>query len=346
MRATNRIKPFKKKKTIIYAIIAIVSLCIIFLLCNYCNGTFDSDYASHIRHSLRGEGYSLIHIVSLLSNKLFGNNVLFILFMTAMNVGTTFTCAYLIKRFCSLMTIEIDRSKIIIYSLSSLFLCKICIPDWSPLYYKGAFITQPWHNPTYTTMRFFALITMALYFGIQSHYIDRFCFKEGAAFCLALLFTNYSKPNFVIAFAPIMLAMLIKDFIRTKTKSFKNAFMFGVCVLLACTIMIYQTTMLYPTDGSGDSSVAFSLSNAVNFFLSNPKLPLYFVLNFAFPIYVSYLVIRNRNTFDKYDKQMLTQTWAMYFVAFAELLFITETGRRANDGNFGWGGFLWPIWCL
>lgn len=329
-----------KQKVGAITLIALISVFVFYLMLNYCNDTMCSDFAAHIRHSLRGEGYSLLNVLVILSYKFPNSNVLFAATMTFVVVGTSFACMYLIKKIGIICGTDINDNKALEVSLMSLFLCKLCIPDWSVYYYKEALATQPWHNPTYLVMRPLALITIALYFEIQKGYLAHFDVKKGILFCVALFFTNFSKPNFVIAFAPVMLVALIIDFVKTKTKSFKNAFMFGVCVLIACTILIFQTKALYPSDGTADSAIIFSFDHAIEYIVSKPKLPLYIVLNFAFPFYVTYLSIKNRKQLDTYDKKILIQTWSMYIISFMEMLFITETGHRANDGNLGWGGLF------
>ena len=330
----------RRSKMLLCLIMALIFLSTFYLLLNYSNGNMSSDYASHIRHALRGQGYSLVRWIITASYSLFNSSVPFVFVMSLLTIGTAYSCFYYVKHICNLLEIKTNTLRLLAISLSSLFICKICIPDWSNLYYKDSISTQPWHNPTYTAMRFFSLIAISIYFDIQSNYLKKFDFAKGALFSLFLFLTNFSKPSFVIAFAPVMLLVLIKDFVKTKTKSFKNAFVFGVCVLFACTILIFQTTMLFPAEGDSNSSIIFSVGNAIDYFSGDLKFPLYLILNFAFPMYVIFLEIKNRNKLDSAEKGILKQTLLMFGISFLEMLFITETGPRANDGNLSWGSIF------
>ena len=256
--------------------------------------------------------------------------------MSLLIVATTLVCSIFIRKLLNLLHVKIDLYDSIIISSTTVFICKICIPDFSPYYYLDSFVTQPWHNSTYVVMRIFGLLAVYYFFRIQKNYLHVSKFNvDYLFFTLSLIAVNFSKPNFIIGFAPIMLICLIYDFIKTKGKSFKNAFIFGVCVLIACSFLIIQYTELFPSDG--DSQMVLSLSNAINYFKTNIKYPLYFVLNYMFAIYVSFLVYKNKKRLDKYSKRVLIQTWMMQALSFIEWLFLIEIGYRSDDNNFIWG---------
>ena len=317
-------------------------LCLIFafavsfvLIFSYVNRFTSSDYPAHIRQALRGEGYSLVSFMVRLLNKVDASNTLFIAFMALMTALTVMACAFYLSCVMKLLKQERSVSAYVPIALSALFLCKLCIPEWSPYFYVNAFVTQSWHNSTYTLMRLFAILTMAYYFIVEDVYREKIILKDLVLFTLALAFADLSKPNFVIVFAPVMLYRLVFDFLASKGKTFRNAFLFGVCVLIASAVLLFQFKTSFPE--GGENGVAFSVANALAYVNRDKKLPLYFILNYAFPIYVTVLMIMNRKKAKGMNKRILAENWAMAILSILVYLFITETGPRAADGNFGWG---------
>ena len=294
-----------------------------------------SDYPAHIRQALRGEGYSLISLLIVICHKITGSDLLFTIIMAMISALTVVANAFFMKSSLKLLGEETKMTDLIPLACSTLLICKLCLPEWSGYYYLNSFVTQSWHNSTYTLMRLLATLTLSFYYVIECSYQKTLDYKKLFFFFLFLSLTNMSKPNFVIAFAPIMLAVLIYDFIKSKGKTFKNAFVFGVLVLLACAILIFQMKTSFPE--GGENGVEFSIANAISYILRDKKMPLYLLLNYTFPLYVIYLMIRNKNRIKGMNIRMMIESWLMVFSSIFIYLFIRETGPRAADGNFGWG---------
>ncbi len=332
----------KKKESFGLDIKAILCLVFVFavsfvLFYRYIYQLRTSDFPAHIEHSLEGRGYSINLFLIPLFYKL-GNSYLGIVFlMAALTSGTVYATALFLKKIMKLIGEENDLSSLIPFSASLLFICKLCIPEWSPYFYKASISSQPWHNSTYIEMRLFATLTLMMYFIIRRDYLKKIEWKKLLLFFVFLFLTNMSKPNFVLCFSPIMLLVLIYDFIITKGKSFKNAFLFGVVVLIACIILLFQYRIMYPSDGS--SSIVISASHAIEYLLSDKKFPLYYLLNFCFPLYVAYLFFRNRKKLSVFENKMMLEVWLMNILSFLVSIFVTETGKRAGDGNYEWNNF-------
>ena len=293
-----------------------------------------SDFIAHIERSLAGRGYSINLILFPLFYKL-GNSYLPIVFlMSALIVLTVISTAWFLKKIAQLIGEDYDLSSLILFSASLLFICKLCIPEWSPYFYKTSLSTQPWHNSTYIEMRLFGTLTLMMYFIIRKDYLKKIEWKKLLLFFVFLFLTNMSKPNFVLCFAPIMLVVLIYDFISSKGKSFKNAFCFGFVVLIACIILLFQYKAMYPGDGS--SSIVISLEHAIAYVFSDKKFPLYYLLNFCFPLYVTFLFFKNRKKMSVFENKMMLEIWMMNLFSLLVSMFVTETGKRANDGNYEW----------
>lgn len=337
MKIKNRIK----NKYIIIDVLVILSVFALSFIVvnNFINGTISTgDYILHIEDALSGGGYSLMSILIKKTINLTGsyNSIAFL--MSILICLTIFTCSYMIKCIFSIFNIEIEYYKIIPFAATTIFLCKLCMPNWSNYYYINSLSTQPWHNSTYIIMRMFGFLVLGLFFSIQNHYLEKINIKEFALFTICLFLVNFSKPNFIIAFAPMMLIFLIIDFIKTKTKGFKQCFIFGTCVLISCIILIYQYKVIFPSNGS--EGMAFSIDNMISYFMKDKKIIIYLLLDFAFPIYVLVLFLKNRKEICSKDKRIFIQTWIMYLISFMEFMLIIETGDRYDDGNFGWGGLF------
>lgn len=330
----------KKIKYINIIVLMLLFLCSSYLIYKFSMAQFSSDYPAHIKEAIRGEGYSFVSLIMAVCCGFFNSRLLLAFAMAAVILLNVFTCAFFIKKILKLMNVNFNSKYLLLLSISTLFICKICVPEWSDYFYKYSLSTQPWHNSTYTFMRMISPIVLVLYFQILINYINKIDIKKCLLFTVTLFLTNYGKPSFILAFAPVMLYILIRDFIKTKTSSFKNAFIFGICVLISCSILLFQYKKSFGVTHDGNNTIAFSIMNFINYFIENKKFLLYFVLAFAYPIYVTSLVIKNRKKIDKFSKTIFVEIWAMFIVSFLEKLLLVEVGPRAADGNFGWGSLL------
>ncbi len=294
-----------------------------------------SDYIPHITSALNEKGYSLVGVLFFLCISITKTKLSIVILMSLVTVVTAIMGSWFMKKLLMMMNVETDFYNLIPISASSMFICKLCIPVWSPLYYEGAFSTQPWHNSTYTFMRLFGLCALIMFFVIQKDYTIELRIRDCLLFTLFMVLTNYSKPNFIIGFAPIVLIVLIYDFITSKGKTFKNAFLFGICILISSLILIYQYRILFPSN-SNDQTI-ISISHGLSFIFKDYQFPLHFVLNYTFPLFASFYIIKNKRVFSNNSLRIFAETVAMLALSFLEYLFIVETGSRAGDGNYEWG---------
>ena len=320
--------------------INIIVLTIVFLLCSHMfidmiDRVMTSDFADHIDDALNNRSYSLMGFMMLFLCRLTGSAHSVGYLTAALIVLTIIVCAYFMEKMLHMMDIETEIERLIPVSAGTVFICKLCIPDWSPFYFADSFSTQPWHNSTYILMRIFAMLTMLYFFRIEKDYLKKIRYGDLGIFAVLCFLTNFSKPNFMIGFAPIMLLILIKDFIMMKGKNFRNAFLFGLCVLLGCTIMIFQSSILY--SDSTNTSVTISLANAADMILENRKFFFNIPFNYAFPVITMFLVLDNKEIFSRFELAIYRQSWFMLLLSMLECLFIREVGFRETHGNFRWG---------
>jgi phosphatidylglycerophosphate synthase len=64
------------------------------------------------------------------------------------------------------------------------------------------------------------LLVLAQYFTMRKNYLNHISLRDMVIFTVLLIFVNYAKPNFIIAFAPAMLIFLIADLSNTSGKKF------------------------------------------------------------------------------------------------------------------------------
>ncbi len=332
----NMKKKMNIEKTIAFLSLSFVFFTSLILFYRYIYVLSTSDYPAHIRHALRGKGYSLITILFPLLHRLTDSNILIVLLMSVFVVLTVLATVQFIYRILLSMGYQTDFYCLIPISCSLLYFSKLCIPEWSQYFFQDSFTTQPWHNSTSIAMRLFGIAALLYYFLIQKEYLEKIEWKDCLLFTVMLSLTNLSKPNMFLAFAPVMLIVLICDFIRTRTKSFRNAFIFGCCVLVSISILLVQYKIMYLSSDS-DGSVVVSLKNALDFLSKDRKLILHLLLNYAFPVYVTVLFVRNRKQLDDFSKRIFLQSWGMNVLTVLISIFVTETGSRAADGNYGWG---------
>ena len=134
----------------------------------------------------------------------------------------------------------------------------------------------------------------------------------------------------------MLAVMLLADFIKYRARYFKNDVILGLSVVPAGLACIWQYLVLFSGDFAGTSSgVAFRLLlgtaglSAFIMYLRSLLLPVYSLALQA----------------PKEDEAK--HIWLIVIcdaVAILEACILTETGFRANDGNFDWGSLaLYPI---
>ena len=191
-------------------------------------------------------------------------------------------------------------------------------------------------------MRFFAILILILFYDSCNRYLERFRFRDFIIQCLLFTAVNIVKPNFIIAFAPAMLVMMIVDIIKAKGKGFWKWIMYGLPVLIGSVPLLFQYSMLFPsgTETAESSHVIFVLGDAV---LSQKFPILEFLTSYAFPI--SVLILHRKELIRSKFHMVCCLGW---FFSFLEFLFLSESGERATHGNFGWGlcFFTFLLFCL
>lgn len=337
-----------KSKKIALLLIFLVFISSYLLFVQLLSGNLEGDFVAHLANAKEEYYYSLIIVlmkigINITDKYIYLNSIL----MSIIIILTIWSCySFIHYVLFDLLNTKINKHTIFFVSVFMLFVCKICIPVLSPFFYVKSYVTQPWHNSTYICMRLFAVLALIYFIKIQSHYLEHLEYKELIIFTILLTITNYSKPNFIIVFAPMMLITLIYDFIKTKTKSFKNAFIFGCCILVGCLILIYQYALLFSMEeGSG---TVVGIENIKELLFFNYHDIFNFLSSLAFPLAILLVFITKKEHFNSAFKRVYLQSWFMYILSILIRLFVYETGRRSGHGNYGWSSyfFAFVLFCV
>ena len=309
-------------------------------------GKYNSDIKDHIDMSYLGIFYSLMGTIIKMILTLSGDyaSILISILLSSFIIFSIFETEKIINYLLEKFRIKINKDICFFISICLIFITAIYIPGYSPIVF-GKFFTknkilitsmsaQPWHNTTYIGMRLFALQVMYKYMYILIE--NDIKFKDYVEFLILLLLVNAVKPNFIIAFAPMVGLFIIYDFFsslwKKKKVDLKKFLFLSICLIVSTVVLYFQYKILYSKDSG--SSVAFTLKNFKPLILERNfyKISL---LGVIFPIIVLLSCIKNR-----YLPKILFQSWVLFFISFLERIFFIELGYREKHGNFFWGGYF------
>ena len=262
-------------------------------------------------------------------------------YLSFFTVGTVFILFQLLKKLCP----EAKTGLLAFFSYVCIFSIPIIIPPisdrvFSP--YAGAV----WHNESYLGMRFMALLVILFFFRTNELYLKRFSAKDFVIESLLILFVNWLKPNFIIAFGPAMLIMMIIDIVKAKGKGFFKWMMYGIPVLIGCAILPIQYLILFPSS-SGSAAASESSSGVTlifgDFIVSQKHPVLNIILAFGFTVFM--FIIHRKEFIKSKFHQVCCLGWLFSFMEYA---FLAEKGIRKGHENFYWGVrfFSLLLFCL
>ena len=303
-------------------------------------GIYYSDISTRM-DQMGGDGheYSLFLMPETFFVKHFGLQVgaVFLgIYLSVFTVATVLVIFQFLKRLCP----NADFGLL----AGSSFACMFAIPIFMyPLtdYIYSCYVGAIWHSETYLGMRLFALLVLMFFLRTNEHYLEKFSIRDFILESLLFLAVNWIKPNFIIAFGPAMLVMMIVDIIKAKGKGFINWMLYGIPVLIGSAILPVQYLLLFPSSGSGEDAGIILIFGE---FFESQRIPIiYFLFAFAFPIFV--FVLHRKEFIKSRFHLVITLGWVF---AFLEYFFLAESGRRRGHENFCWGLrlFSFIIFCL
>ncbi len=241
---------------------------------------------------------------------------------------------------------RLRRASVTLLALACAMVASLCVPGYNPTVYLGVGTPNTWHSCT----QMIAMVWMLLCVPYTAHCYDEFLRRlpsEGERAALPwkkplllgamLLLSLLAKPTFMQAFLPAACFFFLVMWVRHP----KNSRFFCqmlLCVLPAVLLMVAQYLYYFGiiVPSQGDMVIEFSLGKLTDVLVRT-------LLMQAFPLYVLAAFRR--------DGKRDTLFWLTLIfdaVGVAEFLILGESGRRAADGNFGWGmmGAALMMWAV
>ncbi len=215
-------------------------------------------------------------------------------------------------------------------------------------YYLGQSSPNPWHNPTSLAARPFALIITILtvaYWDLEDD--EKFCLfgktlKKTHVYQFILMvllaYDTVIKPSFLMIYLPACGLILLARLIRRRGRNLLRLILGHLYFIPAIIILLWQYLIIFISP-SADAAQSSEGGIAISFFsvakLHTDSVTLSLILKMAFPFLV--IIIWHKVLFkDKLFHLVIMN----YLMGLAVSWTLTETGVRANHGNFGWSNML------
>lgn len=224
----------------------------------------------------------------------------------------------------------------------------LCIPWINPTVYLGIGSPNTWHSPT----QMIAMVAMLLcvpYAAYCYGEFERLRLTQGKAtvlpwrhvalLSLLLLTSLVAKPTFMQTFLPAAGIFVLVQFVRhPENKRFFMQLVWAILpsvLFMVLQFLFYFSGVLVPAQGG--ITLEITPEKVAHVLLAT-------VLIQAFPIYVACTCLTKKDLQDP----LVALTLLMDAVGIGEWLLLGETGRRAGDGNFGWGmmGGALMLWVV
>lgn len=295
-------------------------------------GNYYSDLVAHIRSGVYGEGgYSIAYKILGMFYKISGDTRLVAVFLAVVSCLTVFGVYYVLKKLLESQNIAVPPVMVHLYAWACSFAMSIYVPGVYEHFYGGTITGQAWHNSTYLQMRLLGIFLLLLYFTMQKTYLKHIKLSSAAVFMVGLIVINMIKPNFILAFAPMMAVNLCVDLFAVHMpfqEKFRQIFLFGACVLPSLVVLLIQNQLLYHGEDS-ESGIAVDIGYS---FLRSGNPYAKILLGLAFPLFILCFHYR-----ELIRDRIYGSIWLMWGISFLEYLVFVETGKRQNHGNFAWG---------
>ena len=227
-----------------------------------------------------------------------------------------------------------SRSAITLFSAVCALVSCVCVPFYNPTVYLGAGTPNTWHSCT----QLIALVFMLICVPYTAYLFDRFVelesihrektilpWREPITLGVLLFLSLLAKPTFMQAFLPGACLFFLVQWIRYPKNS-RYFLQIIVCVLPSVVFMIIQYLYYFGIIVPWQASMVMEFSLA-----KFADVAIRVALMLAFPIYTLWSARKQEKD------TCFWLTLVFNAVAIAEFLILGESGRRAKDGNFGWG---------
>lgn len=196
----------------------------------------------------------------------------------------------------------------------------------------GIYTPNPIWNATYLATRPFTIVCFFEAAKLLKSYQKEFSWKGCAPFAVSLFLMTITKPSYTLVLVPLMGIMLLADLVRSKGRSFRNAFLLCVTMIPTGIDLLYQFFGVFTgTNAKGEETgIGFAFARVWSNFSKN--IPLSIVMGMALTLGVMTLNWRTVK-----EKFIYRFAWYNYLVGAATFLCLYEKGFRMLHANFSWG---------
>lgn len=234
-------------------------------------------------------------------------------------------------------TLQLSKSMCVLVSLVS-YLCQAVWVPKGGNWYGGTITGVIYHNTTYIMMAPLALLSVFMFYRTWCSINNRTLnWRTWAIYTIVLTLATSFKANFVFAFAPTLLLLLIFNLIHTRGKNLKNEIVMGCSVLPSIGLCLLESKVLFAGENSG-LRLIFTIDfdpHKMAWGLFNQAAVLGLLRSFVFVVVVG---IAFKNTIWKSFRYRFSLL--LLCVAMAEALLLVENGDRLYHGNLWWGPFI------
>jgi len=246
---------------------------------------------------------------------------------------------------------RLNSWQIILAAFACVMVSALRVPSINPAVYIGVGSPNPWHSPT----QMVALVFMLLCVPYTAHCFTEFerrlpreghraalPWKQAAVLSVLLVLSLAAKPTFMQTFLPAACLYFLRQWIwhPRYSRYFCQMILTALPgVLLMVLQYLYYFGIIVPSQGNMILDVAWA----------RMWLRLRAVLLVeAFPLYTLALCILKGLWKKLWRDPLIALTLLMNAVGVVQYLILGEDGRRAADGNFGWGmmGAALMFWVM
>lgn len=242
---------------------------------------------------------------------------------------------------------KLHANTITFFSLACVLVSALCLPWYNPTVYFGVGSPNTWHSPTQMIALVFMLLCIPYTAKVYGDF-ERRTALEGPTLLMPwrrmiglgilLLASLLAKPTFMQAFLPAACLYFGVQWLR-HPKSSRFFWQTIAVVLPAVLFMVVQYLYYFGIIVPWQAGMALEMSWEK---LQSGLIAVALIR--AFPLYV--LIWRSQK--EDWKNPFFALVILYDLVGIIEYLILGETGRRASDGNFGWGmmGSALMLWVL
>ncbi len=241
----------------------------------------------------------------------------------------------------------LSPKRITLGALACVMVSALCVPWYNPQVYLGVGTPNTWHSPTQMIAMVAMLLCVPYTAWCHGEFKRRLSamgdktllpWKNIILLAALLLGSLLAKPSLLQAFLPAACLYFLVEWVRHP----RNSRYFGQMILAALPAVLFMVVQYLYYFGiivpsQGDMVLEVSLGKL-------GRVALCTLLIQAFPLYVL-IFVREKGRF---KDPLMALAALMDGVGVVEYLILGENGRRAADGNFGWGmmGGALMLWTM